>query len=127
MPTCMHSVSSPMSDPPSNVYQGELSASSHWQGIALWDPSPLKQFYDKVSIGDVGYLHASEGVFIRLFNVLLPWDDPWKYKLGIPESYEPLDHGPFSNTFKRQFDRIEHYSRSVSAGSNNMQTVRLDE
>jgi hypothetical protein len=93
----------------------QLSALS--QGIALWDPNPPKEIYDKVSIGDVGYLH--EGTFIRMFNVMLPWDDPSNNKLGVPEFYEPLDWGPFASTLKRQFDRVDYYSRSVSAETNN--------
>ena len=107
-----------MPDPPSNVYLGQLSAPT--QGIALWDPKPLKEFYDKVSIGDVGYLQ--EGTFIRLFNVILPWGHPSNAKLGVPESYKPLNYAQLSNSLKRQFDRIEHYSvysRSVSADTNN--------
>ena len=65
--------------------------------------SPQKEFYDKVSIGDVGYLHPSEGTFIRLFNVILPWDHPSNGKLGKPEYYESLDWGPFANILKHQF------------------------
>ena len=105
-----------MPNPSCNVYRDQLSSPSH--GIALWDPNPLKELYDRVSIGDVGYLHPSEGAFIRLFNVMLSWDDPLNHRLGIPEAYEPLDCGPFGKTtLKRQFDRINHHSRSVSANT----------
>jgi hypothetical protein len=108
-----------------NVYQDQLTALS--QGLALWNPSPPKEIYDRVSIGDVGYLQ--EGTFIRMFNVMLPWDHPSNHRLGVPEAYEPLDCGPFANTLKRQFDSIDHYSRSVSADTNadNMQAMRPDE
>ena len=105
-----------MPDPPSKVYRDQLSSLSH--GIALWDPNPPKEFYDRVSIGDVGYLLPNEGTFIRLFNVMLPWNDPLNHRFGIPEFYESLDCGPFANTLKRQFDSIDHYSRSVSADTN---------
>ena len=126
-PTSTYSVSSLMPDPPSNVYRDQLSSLA--LGIALWDPHPPKEFYERVSIGDVGYLHPSEGTFIRLFNVMLSWDDPLNHRLGVPEAYEPLDCGPFANTLKRQFDSIDHYSRSVSADTNadNMQAMRPDE
>jgi hypothetical protein len=109
----------------SAVYRNQLSSLSH--GCALWDPTPTKEVYDRVSIGDVGYLH--EGAFIRMFNVLLPWDHPSNGKFGKPEYYEPLYMGQFTNTLERQFDRIDHYSRSVSADKNadNMQTMRPDE
>ena len=114
--THWHSVSSPMPDHPSNVYRDQLSSLSH--GIALWDPNPPKRSYDRVSIGDVGYIDPSEGTFIRMFNVTLSWDDPLNSGLGIPEAYEPLDCGPFRpfvNTLRRQFDKIDYYSRTVSA------------
>jgi hypothetical protein len=84
------------------AYQDQMTTQA--QGLALWDPNPLKVIYDKVSIGDVGYLH--EGSFIRMFNVMLPWN------------HESLDCGPFTNIFKRQFDKVKHYSRSVSAEAN---------
>ena len=104
----------PVSPPVSKVYQDQLTTLSH--GLALWDPSPLKEIYDKVSIGDVGYLH--EGSFIRMFNVMLPWSHESNRTLGEPEPYESLDCGPFANTFKRQFDRVKHYSHYVSADGN---------
>ena len=127
-PTSTRSASSPMPDPPnqtSNVYRDQLSALSY--GIALWDPRPPKNFYDKVSIGDVGYLH--DGTFIRLFNVMLPWDDPSNQTVGNTEPYEPLNCGPFANTLQRKVERLEHYSRSVSADMNadNVQARRPDE
>lgn len=94
----------------SKVYRDQLL--SRTQGIALWDPNPRNGFYDKVSIGDVGYLH--EGSFIRMFNVMLPWDHPSNRTLGNPKYYQPLDDGPFTNTLRCQFGRVEQYSRSVS-------------
>jgi hypothetical protein len=113
-PTSTDSVFSTMSvNPPYNVYRDQLTALS--LGLALWNPSPPKHIYKNVSIGDVGYLH--EGTFIRMFNVMLPWNHPSNGTLGIPDPYEPLDCGPFANTLGGGFDRIEHYSRFVSAES----------
>lgn len=57
-------------DPPFNVYRDQLTSLYH--GLALWNPNPPKMIYNHVSIGDVGYVR--EGVFIRMFNVILPWD-----------------------------------------------------
>ncbi|KAI0270894.1 hypothetical protein BGY98DRAFT_1100565 [Russula aff. rugulosa BPL654] len=91
-----------------------MTALSH--GLALWNPNPLKEIYDKVSIGDVGYLH--EGSFIRMFNVMLPWSHDSNRTLGEPEPYQSLDCGRFANTFKRQFDRVKYCSRHVSAETN---------
>ena len=96
------------------VYQDQISTPS--QGLAIWNPSPLKETYDKVSIGDVGYLQ--EGSFIRIFNVILPWSHQSNRTFGEQEPYESLDCGPFPNTLKRQFDRVKHCSRHVSAETN---------
>ena len=127
MPTSKDSVSSPISidDTPSNVYRDQLSALS--RGIALWNPNPPKDIYNNVSIGDVGYLQ--EGTFIRMFNVMLPWDHPSNKTLGNPTPFESLDCGPFSSTLKSHFDRVNHYSRYVSVENDfgNVQTVGPDE
>ena len=111
--------------PVSKVYQDQLTALS--QGLALWNPNPLKEIYDKVSIGDVGYLH--EGSFVRMFNVMLPWNHESNRTLGEPEPYKSLDCGSFANTFKRPFDRVEHCSRYVLAETNasNRQAMTPDE
>jgi hypothetical protein len=111
-------------NPPFNVYRDQLTALSH--GLALWNPKPPKKFYSNVSIGDVGYLH--KGTFIRMFNVMLPWDDPLNKTLGDPEFYEPLNCGP-SRTLEDNFDRVEHCSRYVSIEGNvgNMQAITPDE
>ena len=103
-----------MADRPSNVYQDQLSSPS--QGLALWNPKPPKDIHDRVSIGDVGYLQ--EGTFIRMFNVMLPWDDLSNGTLGHPDPYEPVDYSLFANTLGVDFDSVEHYSRHVSAESN---------
>ena len=117
----------PVEDLPAifNVYQDQMTTLSH--GLALWNPSPPKEIYDKVSIGDVGYLH--EGSFIRMFNVTLPWNHESNRTLGEPKPYELLDCGPFANILKRQFDGADHRSRYVSAETNagNLQAVTLDE
>ena len=99
--------------PPFAVYQDQLAALSH--GLALWNPSPQKQIYDNVSIGDVGYMH--EGMFIRLFNVTLPWDHPSNKKLGR-WFYETLDTGPL--TIGVNFDNVDYCSHGIirMSGSN---------
>ena len=100
-------------DTPSNVYWNQLLALSH--GIALWNPNPPNKIFNNVSIGDVGYLQ--EGTFIRMFNVMLPWNHPSNRTFGDPEPYESLDND-LSNTLEEHFDRVEHYSRNVSAEIN---------
>jgi hypothetical protein len=107
------------------VYQDQLTTLS--DGLPLWNPNPPKEIYDKVSIGDVGYLH--EGSFIRMFNVMLPWSHESNRTLGEPEPYESLNCGPFANILKRRFDRAKHCSRYVSAETNadNRQAMTPDE
>ena len=41
-----------------------------------------------MEVGDVGYI--CEGKFHRLFNVLLPTDDPTHRNFGVPEYHEQL-------------------------------------
>ena len=112
-------------DPPSTVYRDQLTALS--RGLALWNPTPPKEIYEKVSIGDVGYLH--EGTFIRMFNVTLPWDHPSNRSLGEPEPYDLLDCGPFTNTIEAHFDGVDHYSRfvTVEANAGNFHAMTPDE
>ena len=112
-------------DPPFAVYRDQLTALSN--GLALWNPKPSKKIYEKVSIGDVGYLH--EGTFIRMFNVTLPCDHPSNQLLGNPEPYDLLDCGPFTNTIDDSFGRVDHYSRYVTAETNagNSQAMTPDE
>jgi hypothetical protein len=101
-------------DPPFTVYRDQLTTLSH--GLALWNPNPPKKIYNNVSIGDVGYFH--NGMFIRMFNVTLPPNHPSNGLLGKPESYDPLDCGPFTNTIEAHFDKVDHYSRFVTAETN---------
>ena len=76
----------------------------------------------QVSIGDVGYL--DNGAFMRMFNVMLPWDHPSNGNLGKPEPYESLDCSPFTNIMERHLDRTEYYSSRVTVfteANNNIQ------
>ena len=62
-------------------------------GHPLWDPSPTKmdpgidkEAYE-VAVGDVGYIEY--GAFKRLFNAVLPANDP-RNKHGVPPDFKPL-------------------------------------
>jgi hypothetical protein len=101
--------------PPWNIYREQLSSLFH--GFALWEPEPVKGLYDKVSIGDVGYI--SNGVFYRMFNVTLPWNDPSNRRLGIPYSYKRLDcSGEFVNVRNATFGRGDYNTPNVSGHRN---------
>jgi hypothetical protein len=97
-------------DQPWNVYREQLSSLYH--GIALWEPEPVKAFYDKVSIGDVGYV--LNGFFYRMFNVKLPWDDPLNQKISKdqPENYKAMDPDLFAIHTTR-FKKGDYYSPGV--------------
>jgi hypothetical protein len=94
--------------PPYYVYRDQLSSLYH--GLALWDPDPAN-LYPSVSVGDVGYV--KEGYFVRMFNVLLAWDDPLNRTCCVPEPYEPVDLGPFINIRESRFPRGDYCSRFV--------------
>ena len=95
--------------PPYNIYPEELRSLYH--GLPLWEPSPIEDLYDKVSIGDVGYVY--EGFFYRILNVTLPWDHPSNTKFTL-EPYEPLKPDEFANIRKATLARGDHTSLSVS-------------
>ena len=92
------------------IYREQLKHLFH--GFALWKPSPVqvRGAYNKVSIGDVGYI--SEGAFIRMFNVTLSWDDESNRTLGEPCHYDFLRPGDFAIR-DETFDKVDHYSRRV--------------
>jgi hypothetical protein len=93
---------------PSNVYREQLSSLNH--GLALWDPKPVENIYNHISIGDVGYL-LENGAFMRLFNVTLPWDDPSNKLLQVPEEYKRLELGYFINIHTSEIRQREYCSR----------------
>ena len=103
-------------DQPFNVYRDQLTSQYH--GLALWNPNPVKGLYHcgHVSIGDVGYL--SDGDFIRMFNVILPWDDPSNRKLGEPEEYKSLEQDQFVNVRDKEIYQVEYHSPHVSKEEN---------
>jgi hypothetical protein len=105
-------------DQPFNIYRELLS--SHYHGLALWDPKPVENFHkqpDHVSIGDVGYLE--NGTFIRMFNVTLPWDDPSNKLLGKPpEKYERLEPINLGNVRLNKIREGEYYTPYVSKVDN---------
>ena len=112
-----------MPDPPDNVYRDQLSAL--FLGLALWNPNPQRNLYNHVTIGDVGYLQ--DGTFIRMFNVMLPWDVSLNRTLGQPEPYDILDCGPFANTLDDDFDSVYYYSRRVDTEISDLQAITPDE
>jgi len=103
----------PVEQPP-NVYREQLTSLYH--GLALWKPNPVEGIYDHISIGDVGYI-SSEGIFIRMFNVTLPWNSQSNRRLAEPlaEPYDPLT---LASITSENFGPVDYYSRHVSREEN---------
>jgi hypothetical protein len=103
--------------PSPDVYREQLTALFH--GHALWFPDPAN-LYERVSIGDVGYV--KDGYFVRMFNVLLGWDNPSNYSHyseeasteSMPENYVCLDMGRFNNVRQTTLSKGDYYSRSLA-------------
>ena len=70
-----------------DIFRHHLAIQYPVYGHALWEPNPGDSF-PAVEIGDVGFIR--EGRFHRLFNVLLPAEDPSHENYGVPEYHEQL-------------------------------------
>jgi hypothetical protein len=99
-----------MALPPYFVYRDELTSLFH--GLPLWEPDPTN-LYEEVSVGDVGFVR--EGCFIRMFNVLVPRDDPSNDSFGVPNDYHPLELGHFMNIRESTLSKGDYFSRYVTA------------
>ena len=69
-----------------DIFRRQLAIKYPALGHALWDPNPINPDM-VVQVGDVGFIR--EGRFHRLFNALLPGNDPSHYR-GVPVDHEPL-------------------------------------
>ena len=69
---------------PADIYAEQLIPLGY--GYPLWQPEPTK--HGEVLIGDVGFI--SGGCFYRLFNAMLPQDDPINAR-GVPEEFQVLE------------------------------------
>ncbi|KAH9035128.1 hypothetical protein EDB83DRAFT_2415936 [Lactarius deliciosus] len=70
-----------------DIFRHHLAIKYPAYGHALWEPSPGDS-YPAVEVGDVGFIR--DGRFHRLFNALLPADDPSHENLGVPEYHSQL-------------------------------------
>ena len=68
-----------------DIFHDQLAIRFPAHGHALWEPSPWPHV---TSVGDVGYI--SQNRFHRLFNILLPADDPSHKTFGVPDNHEPF-------------------------------------
>ena len=68
-----------------DIFRDQLAIRFPAHGHALWEPSPWAHV---TSVGDVGYIR--EGRFHRLFNILLPTNDPSHKNFGVPDNHKPF-------------------------------------
>jgi hypothetical protein len=93
------------------IFREQLAIKYPSYGHALWEPSPRKP--DRpVQVGDVGFIRG--GNFHRLFNALLPADDP-SQELGVPEYHEPLVPNLLDHHHTGSLDRNNYCSDGVNA------------
>jgi hypothetical protein len=95
-----------------DIYRDQLAITHPSFGHALWDPAPEGE-YGPVRVGDVGFVR--EGRFFRLFNALLPADDPSHNEIPLPEYHEPLIPNVRNHLYRGTPLRPDHY---CSAGVN---------
>lgn len=105
-----------------DTFREQLAIAFPAFGHALWEPNPGSN--PAVEVGDVGFIR--NGKFHRLFNALLPADDPShtnsNFNFGVPAYHEQLqlrvrnhDPGTLSpNNF---------YSHGVTVASGGFQTL----
>ena len=90
-----------------DTFRDQLAIAHPAFGHALWEPDP-GGLYPRVAIGDVGYIR--EGKFHRLFNALLPGNDP-------SNKGAPGHHGPLHLNMPNHLDRgILHPNQFCSYG-----------
>ena len=81
-------------------------------GYPLWEPDPAN-VSTAVEVGDVGFIR--EGRFYRLFNALLPADDPSHEIFGVPDYHEPLIPAMGNHTIISQLSPCNLCSANVTS------------
>ncbi|KAH9960254.1 hypothetical protein BGW80DRAFT_78204 [Lactifluus volemus] len=110
-PSCVLSSSSPMDY---DIFREELKYPAF--GHPLWDPSS-GGLYNSVEVGDVGFIR--DGKFHRLFNILLPADDPSHENFGVPEYHQPLPLQMGRHTYSGLLSPNDFCSKEVTVGIEN--------
>ena len=93
-----------------NTFREQLASKYPAFGHALWEPNPRNP-NRPVLVGDVGFTRG--GRFHRLFNALLPADDP-SHELGVPEYHEPLVPSLLDHIDKGSLSSNNYCSAGVS-------------
>jgi hypothetical protein len=97
-----------------DIFRERLATKYPSYGHALWEPDPRSPFNPDrpVQVGDVGFVRR--GKFYRLFNALLPEDDPSHVLAGVPESHERLVPTLSNHLDTRSLARNNYCSPGVS-------------
>jgi hypothetical protein len=94
-----------------DIFREQLASKHHAFGVALWEPNP--RYPDRpVQVGDVGFIRR--GKFYRLFNSLLPKDDPSHDEFGVPDDHEPLVPSSLNHIDKGSRSSNNYCSAGVS-------------
>ena len=94
-----------------DIFRHHLALKYPAYGHALWDPSRGHSYPTPVEVGDVGFIR--EGKFHRLFNILLPAEDPSHKNYGVPEYHVQLSL------------RMEEHIIPSRLGPNNLCSARV--
>lgn len=79
--------------PDYEIYSDQLASLGY--GSALWEPAPISGSYDKIEIGDVGYVRY--GMFHLLFSAGKPLGPDQVPGVDVPHGFKPLEIGPVVN------------------------------
>lgn len=96
---------------PYDIFRDQLAIRFPAHGHALWEPSP-GDLYHVTGVGDVGYI--SRGRFHRLFNILLPADDPSHASFGVPDNHTPFHPRVPTHIISGILRQVDFFSASVT-------------
>src|SRR6266404_597595 len=103
-----------------DTFRDQLAIAHPAFGHALWEPDPGEE-NPTVEIGDVGFI--IHGKFHRLFNALLPADDPSHEGSDLPENYEPLQPRKRDHISRGTLSANTFYSYWVSVVSGGLEAL----
>ncbi len=116
-----------------DTFRDQLAIAHPAFGHALWEPDPGEkdpaveigddpgEKNPAVEIGDVGFI--IHGKFHRLFNALLPADDPSHEESNLPEHHEPLQPHMRNHISRGTLSANDIYSYGVKVVSGGLEAL----